>query len=426
LSNTIARISSSAASGAAAIDTEDTPTNEMERRPRALPRGSHRAPRGAMEPSHVLFVDDSESNLVVWEAGCESQFKVLVANGAEPALELIRSHEVGVVVADQRMPGMTGIELLERIREESPDTIRILITAYSDLDASIDAINRGQVRRYLRKPCSLPELRVEIADAFDLYALRRTVREAEKRLLLTERVYALGVVAAGLGKELGRPASAIVQSVISSRTELRALATKVADGSPVDPRALHTKLLQVDEYLEGAQRSVERVLDIARSVEAPAPVDDESVELSEVLRVALKVVRGEIRRGTDVKLDIRPVPPVRGTAAKLGQVALNLLVNAIDAVAARPPEDRHIVVRLLEQGPAVRFEVADNGASIPEADLDKLFDPLHAGTCARSSGLGLAISRAIVEEAGGTLSLVNQPGGGVVFRVTLPRFDADG
>jgi C4-dicarboxylate-specific signal transduction histidine kinase len=370
----------------------------------------------------VLFVDDDESNLLVWEAGCSDEFKVLTAGGASEALELLRQYEIGVVVTDQRMPRMTGIELLEKVREEFPDTIRILITAYSDLDASIDAINRGQVRRYLRKPCSLPELRVELTDALDLFALRRKVREAEKRLLLTERVYALGVVAAGLGKELARPATSVVQSIISSRTELLALADKLA--TMTDPRVARTKLLELDELLERAQRDVERILDIARSVERPAATtEDESVEMPDVLRVALKVVRGEIRRGTDVRLDIRPVPPVRGSAAKLGQVALNLLVNAIDAVAERAPEERVIDVRLFDSGGTVRFEVSDNGPTIPVRDLENLFDPLHAGSSPRSAGLGLAISRAIVEEAGGTLDVANQPDGGAVFRVTLLRHD---
>ena len=378
--------------------------------------------------AHVLFVDDDEANLVVWEAGCCQDFQVLTADGAERALDLLRQHEIGVVVADQRMPRMTGIELLERVRDEFPDTIRILITAYSDLDASIDAINRGQVRRYLRKPCSIPELKAEVADALDLFSLRRKVREAEKRLLLTERVYALGVVAAGLGKELGRPAASVVQSVISSRTELRMLTEQLQGSQATDPRAMRTKLLALDEYLETAQRGVERVLDIARSVEPPTGTpSDEPVELSDVLRVALKVVRGEIRRGTDVSLDIRPVAPVRGTAAKLGQVALNLLVNAIDAVAGRASEDRAIVVRLFEHGSTeVRLEISDNGAAISDADLEHIFDPLHGGSSPRSSGLGLAISRAIVEEAGGALEVSNQPRGGVVFRVTLPRYERPG
>src|SRR5574341_1104091 len=124
-----------------------------------------------MKP-HVLFVDDDESNLVVWEAGCADRFAVLTAGSAARALEMLRSREVGVVLADQRMPGTTGIELLERVRDEFPDVVRMLITAYSDLNAAIDAINRGHVWRYLGKPCALSQLRSELSGALEVYELR--------------------------------------------------------------------------------------------------------------------------------------------------------------------------------------------------------------------------------------------------------------
>src|SRR5206468_5843155 len=110
------------------------------------------------EPSYVLFVDDDEDNLKVWEAACSEDFKVLTASSAEQALTLLRENEVGVILADQRMPGTTGVELLARVRTGFPETIRMLISAYSDLGTAMDAINRGNVRRYLRKPCDVQEL----------------------------------------------------------------------------------------------------------------------------------------------------------------------------------------------------------------------------------------------------------------------------
>ena len=112
----------------------------------------------------VLFVDDDEANLVVCEAACGEEFPVLLASSAAQALECMKKEEVGVIVADQRMPGTTGVELLERVREEYPDTVRMLLTAFSDIQAAIQAINRGRVRRYLRKTWEPGELKAEIAD----------------------------------------------------------------------------------------------------------------------------------------------------------------------------------------------------------------------------------------------------------------------
>src|SRR5262249_23043757 len=147
--------------------------------------------------AHVLFVDDEDANLVVWQAACADEFRVLIAANAVDALELMSKHDVGVVLSDQRMPGTTGGELPQRLRVEFPAAVRILITAHSDLSAAVDAINRGNVRRYLRKPCSLSELTAEIRDALEHYELRVRVRSMERRQLVTERVYALGLVAAG-------------------------------------------------------------------------------------------------------------------------------------------------------------------------------------------------------------------------------------
>lgn len=375
-----------------------------------------------MKP-YALFVDDDESNLIVWETACSDQFPVLTANGAERALELMSAHEVGVVLADQRMPKTTGIELLERVRDEFPDTIRILITAYTDLEAAIDAINRGHVRRYLRKPCALGELRAELLQALELYELRARARAMERRLSSTERVYCLGLVASGLGRELSQPVNIIRESVGFARTEVRAMADRL-ESPGQDSRALRTKFIELDEWLGRALLGIERVVDFARSLELkPEGGDFGAVDVASVLRLALRIVRGELRRGSDVQLDIHDVPNVRGTTAKLGQVVLNLLVNALEAVSAAPQADKLIIVRLFEDEGNVRLDVTDNGPSFREADFEHVFDPLHLSASGRSVGLGLAISKALVEEMGGTIRVTRRPEPGATFTLLLRRAD---
>jgi two-component system NtrC family sensor kinase len=375
---------------------------------------------------YVLFVDDDDANLVVWQTACSERFNVLTASSGVKALELMREHPVAVVIADQRMPAMTGVELLERVRDEFPHAIRLLITAYSDLGAAIDAINRGNVRRYLRKPCALAELLSEVGDALDLYELRRRVQAMERRLVLTERVYALGLVASGIGRELERPAGWIRESVTLARTELHQLAERLG-AQGVDVQVLRTRLSELEEGLSRALHGVERVVEIARSVGMPSEKAGEQTELTEVIRVALRVVRGELRRRAEVELDLEPVPLVSGSAAKLGQVVLNLLVNALDAVVSLPPTDRVITLRLRAESRSVRFEVLDRGAQIPAEDLPHVFDPFHSSRSPRGIGLGLAISKAIAEELGGRLDVANRTGGGVYFKLLLPAIRrADG
>jgi C4-dicarboxylate-specific signal transduction histidine kinase len=369
--------------------------------------------------AHVLFVDDDVSNLVVWEAACSDEFLVLTAPNAERALELMAQHEVGVVLSDQRMPGTTGVELLEKVRMEFPATVRILITAHADLGAAVDAINRGHVRRYLRKPCALHELRAALQDALEHYELRMRVRGMERRQLVTERVYALGLVASGLGRELARPAQSIRESVTFARTELRDIVDRF-ENARVDQRIVRAKLAELEARLGSALEGVERVMSIAQSVALPgSEAASDEIQLSEVLRVALRIVRGEIRQRVEIELDLGTVPPVRGSGTKLSQVVLNLLVNALEAST---DANRRGLIRvcLRREGAAVHLEISDNGPEIPVSDLPYLFDPFHSSSERRGTGIGLAISKSIVEEMGGRIEAANQPQGGAFFRVVLP------
>lgn len=374
---------------------------------------------------HVLFVDDDEPNLLVWQEACRDEFPALVATSAAQAIERMRAHEVGVLLADQRMPGETGVELLERVRGEWPDTIRILVTAYSDLQAAIDAINRGEVRRYVRKPWKPEEMRAEIADALDLYGLKTRVRALERRLVATERIYALGLIVAGVSHELRTPVSVIKSNLQVVRIDIGAIERELGATGPAQ-NGTRRKLMELDRILDESLLLLERVAGIAKDLAAPAcPDDGQPVDAAEALRLTLRIVRGEARdRDADLQIDARGVPPVRGSPTKLGQVMLNLVANALHAVKDRPRGARTVVVRLAGDGGNVIFEVADSGPGIPEAHLPRLFDPFFTTKGSEGAGLGLAISRRIVEEMGGRIEAANRPEGGARFRVTLPTVDA--
>ena len=238
--------------------------------------------------AHVLFVDDEEPNLVVFEAVCGDEFPVLTASSAAAGLELMKEHEIGVVLTDQRMPGMTGIELLEKVEVEYPDAIRLLITAYSDLQAAEDAINRGHVRRYMRKPWEPEVLRAELRDAVDLYSLNTRVRELEQRLLETERQYSLSVMAGGLAEELRNPVGWIRNNLTLIETSVKAAKVTLADATPNMTRA-RGSLAQVDSAVADARDGVKRILELTEKMAQPPKEEaPESVDLAEAVRVALR------------------------------------------------------------------------------------------------------------------------------------------
>lgn len=366
----------------------------------------------------VLFVDDDEANLVVCEAACGVDFEVLTALSAEAALECMRKEEVGVIVADQRMPGTTGVELLERVRVEYPDTVRVLITAYSDIQAAIQAINRGRVRRYLRKPWEPGELKAELADALDIYAMSRKLSAMEVRLRETERVYALGIVAASIAHEMKNPMMWVTNSLSFAQAELRKLAEEPNAGS------VKARLEEIEASLTDTRTGVDRVVDIVRGIELPMRSDAGAltpVDIAEVLRLSLRLVSGELMRCSSLELDVTCAPKVRASATKLGQVVLNLIVNAMQAISARPRSQNVISIRLRIEDAWTVLEVADNGPGISDQDIDRIFDPFFTSKVGVGTGLGLAISRRIVEEIDGSLVAGKDPRlGGACFTVRLP------
>jgi len=137
---------------------------------------------------NVLYVDDELHNLNSFKAGFRRVFNVYTAESAMEGRKILETVEdIHVVITDQRMPVMTGIEFLESIIPDFPDPIRILLTGYADINAVIDAINRGQVYKYIQKPWMDEDLRINIEKAFEIYSLRKENRELTQQLILANK-----------------------------------------------------------------------------------------------------------------------------------------------------------------------------------------------------------------------------------------------
>jgi DNA-binding NtrC family response regulator len=131
----------------------------------------------------ILYVDDEENNLNSFKATFRRDFDVTVAISGAEAIELMKQKDFELIITDQRMPGMTGVEFLSSIIKDHPDPIRILLTGYADIQAVIDAVNKGQIYQYVSKPWDEQQLRVIISNAFEIFSLRRENKELMKSLL---------------------------------------------------------------------------------------------------------------------------------------------------------------------------------------------------------------------------------------------------
>ncbi len=309
----------------------------------------------------VLYVDDDKANLVVLRATCADDFDVVTALGGKEALEILKEREVAVLLADQRMPGMTGVELFEVAQELYPDTVRILITAYSDLSDAINAINRGKIRRYIRKPWEPDELKAVLREGIESFQTRRKIMELETRLIETERTYALGVVAAGVAHELRNPLAAMVMGLDLAQLRLDTLKGDLRAGVGVEPTHVDA-LKRVRGQLDDVAAAVEQIAEITKGMELGHRRSDQETyaNLKEIVNLTLTFVRAALLKVSQLDVELEPVH-AGGGFSEQARTGDDQSVGQRDAGHARPLADRERDLGNPQQGPDSGMDSADGG-----------------------------------------------------------------
>lgn len=134
---------------------------------------------------NILYVDDEQNNLVSFKATFRMKYNVFTAISGEEAIKTLENNPIEIIITDQRMPNMTGVEFLESILGKYPEPMRILLTGYADLNAVIDAVNKGKIFHYLTKPWNEEELELTITRAYDVYKLHKDEKELTEKLGVT-------------------------------------------------------------------------------------------------------------------------------------------------------------------------------------------------------------------------------------------------
>ncbi|MBN9684019.1 MULTISPECIES: sensor histidine kinase [unclassified Corallococcus] len=373
----------------------------------------------------VLYVDDDALNLRVFDANFGQRFRIFRCSSPNEALALLeqRRSEIGVVLSDQRMPGMTGVELLERARTIAPDARRMLVTAYADMQAVIDAVNRGQVTRYFVKPWDRAELLAALEDALKIARLELRIREVEGRMMKSERLATLGQVTAGIAHELMGPVGYLTQNVSSLQRDMERVVQYVSRHLATDPDAeVSSTIEDLPSLIKDLSEGATHLRGVALGLRAQARGEDmeATADVAEVVSFAVKLARAEVRDRARLTSNGEPIRIVFGPV-KLCQVLLNLIVNAAQAMEGTGRPGR-IDVRWEARDEDVVLTVADNGCGIPVALQEKVFQPLFTTKpVGIGTGLGLSICRELVMQFGGQLRLSSTPGEGTEIELTFKR-----
>lgn len=352
----------------------------------------------------ILYVDDEPSNLIVFEAAFEEQFHVITCRSAEEALAYLEAHPVPVVVADQRMPEMTGVEMFVRVRTMYPHTQRVILSGFTDSDAAIDAINQGQIFQFVRKPWQRIELLSVLQRALDAHDMSLQNSVLTDRLLISERSAMLGQATARIAHEIANqlnilPLIELIEEEYADDAQLQHFA-RVARTTY---EHLNELINEVKDFMRFDGQGVElKPLSLAESIQ----------ELMSFLRF-----RADIAPGL-VASEIRADSTVLGNKLKLHQVLVNLIMNAAHAVGKK--SDGRVNVTLDRSDEAAIITVADNGAGIPLDVQERMWEPFFTTKGTAGNGMGLDIARRLIEAHHGQITCASSPGTGTVFTIRLP------
>ena len=379
---------------------------------------------GETRSGGILIVDDEPPNLTVLRGFLESGYTVHEAQSGAAALEIARSVDLDVVIADQRMPEMTGVELLERLREDKPEVAGIVLTGFTDPPALISAINRARVFRFLKKPWEPNDILEAVRHASehvyqtraikrlvgllsqktqDLNATLEQVKGAQGQLLHMERLGTMGRLASGVAHDLRNLMISLgyVESVLDSRQAAPDLVETVHVGMQGVTNLIVT-LEAMHQFARGDGLHVEL------GPVAPAAVIADAVAIA---RMDLSY------RMHKVSIEVDPdLPNVRGDRQKLTQVIVYLIRNALQATA----QWRRISIQASRstEGKVV-FAVEDEGPGVPSELREAIFQPFVSSKGESGLGMGLYMARLIVETHQGQIVILDRPEGGARFEVRL-------
>ena len=427
-------------------------------------------------PRRILAVDDSPADLVSLADTLRAEgYDVSLARSGEEAIDLLAVECPDCILMKRSMPGIGGEEACRRIKAASGlrDVPLILFADADDPVALLDALAGGaddyvtkssgievlaaRVRAQIRRKQLEDESRryreellgSELAASEERAArmlaqeraamvdeLERTVetrtRELEQSLVErrhAERLASVGMMAASIAHEINNPLAIVIANlelVSLALDSLRDCDATVAPSSGGESLAsqLLDRLGTAADPLRDALEAAERVRTIVRDLRIFARSDGDSVteavDLHKVLESVFRMASNEVRHRAVLIRDFGDIPLVRGNESRLGQVFLNLVVNAAQAMPpGRATANEIDVSTRLEEG-AVVVRVADTGVGIEASSLGRVFEPFFTTKPAGvGTGLGLAICKRIVMELGGAITVDSTLGVGTVFTVTL-------
>ena len=410
----------------------------------------------------ILVVDDDESFLNFLSRWLQGEgYLCMAASSVDEALQTMGAADFDLVLADIDMPDRDGIELLAEVKEHFPDVAVIMVTGVDSRETAIRTLQLGAVG-YVIKPFEKNEIIINLVNALERRRLlieshryekrleeevrKRTrdlersleeLKNAQQQMLRQEKMATLGHLAAGVAHEINNPVGFVSSNLNSLgkyvdrlsefiRKQTRALQSMPEDETTQGLKDLEKKL-KIDYLIEDAADLVresldgmERVRTIVTGLKSFARDDRDEyqeVDINECLERSLNIVWNELKYKAVLKKEYGELPAVECYAKQLGQVFMNLLVNAAHAIE----EKGEIGIRTWHDTSHVYVAISDTGCGIPADTLDRIFEPFFTTKEEdKGTGLGLSIIRDILKRHHGEITVTSREGHGATFTVKIP------
>lgn len=377
----------------------------------------------------ILYVDDEEKSLKMFAQAFERLFRIFTAANAADGFRLLEQHhhEIGLLMTDQQMPGEKGVRLLEKARQAHPQIIRVLTTAYADINAAVSAVNTGAVYRYVTKPWEAVELEQVLKRGLEFFQVQherdQLLREklsALHHMMIADRLISLGILSAGLSHH-------IRNSLVAVRTFLDLAPAKLKE-ERVDLDQLRNPAYWrgfYDQVQAQIQRINDMLGDLGLAADAPQGQFPDRLQVPALIAQAVEKARPRLRE-QQIQVEVQcaeALPELRADAAKLRRLFELLLQDEIASL----PHGGHIRITASSKPAvgsdpaAVSVEVQDDGPGLSEEALRSVFDPFFIRVNnPQELGINLMACYFIVYHHGGKIGVRRGEPKGTIFEITLP------
>jgi len=366
----------------------------------------------------ILLVDDEEDIRDVLSLSlADIGYTVHTAENGEEALRLFHTLEPTIVMTDIKMPGMDGIELLQRIKRENPETEVVMITGHGDMDLAIRSL-KNEATDFITKPINVDALEIALKRVNDRIVMKRQMQDytASLEALIKEKI------------ELQDHLSSLGLMIGSISHGLKGLLTGLDGGMYlVESGFSKENQAQIQEGWGTVKLMVERIRKMVLDILFYAKERNLNWERVDAHSFSAEVAKMVAPKITGKNIEFVPeldesVGKIEIDAGYLHSAIMNIIENAMDACLKDTQKDYHKIVFTVRQSKAhILFEVFDNGVGMDSDTVAKIFTPFFSSKGRKGTGLGLYISNKIIEQHGGTIRVRSTPGQGTLFTIRLPE-----